>query len=150
MSLGIRRERQRILRFGPKPRCLLSFLAKLPVRQLWARPAVMPGSGGIGPPPAVLPGSGGVGPALPWSLSSEFRQWPVLGYPLVFLGLHDVFKVFESELKIKSNSFFKCIYYVQRNPGELKLQITLALKDLFSPVPFLWCVLYFPVFTIAG
>lgn len=50
MSLGIRRERQRILRFGPKPRCLLSFLAKLPVRQLWARPAVMPGSGGIGPP----------------------------------------------------------------------------------------------------
>ena len=70
--------------------------------------------------------------------------------PLVFLGLHDIFKVLESELKIKSNSFSNCVYYVQRNPGEMKLQITLALEDLFSHVPFPWRVLYFPVFTIAG
>ena len=99
--------------------------------------------------PSVLPGSGSIGPGQLWSLSSEFRQWPVLG-PLVFLGFHDVFKVLESELKIKSNSFSKCVYYVQRNPGEMKLQITLALEDLFSHVPFLPRVLYFPVFAIAG
>lgn len=75
MSPGIRRQRQRILRFGPKPRCLLSFLAKLPVRQLWARPAAVRVQAVLGPPcrdarfgrrwarPTVLPGSGGIGPA---------------------------------------------------------------------------------------
>ena len=121
-----------VTRFGQLdlPCCVTGF------RQYWACPS-------------VLPGSGSIGPGLLWSLSSEFRQWPVLG-PLVFLGLHDIFKVLESELKIKSNSFSNCVYYVQRNPGEMKLQITLALEDLFSHVPFPWRVLYFPVFTIAG
>ena len=133
----------------------------LPGSGNWTCPAVLLGSGNIGPAPlcyqvraawacpSVLPGSGSIGPGQLWSLSSEFRQWPVLG-PLVFLGFHDVFKVLESELKIKSNSFSKCVYYVQRNPGEMKLQITLALEDLFSHVPFLPRVLYFPVFAIAG
>ena len=72
-------------------------------RQHWARPALVPSSGSVGPAP-------------PWSLSSEFRQWPVLGCPLVFLGLHDVFKVFESELKIKSNSFFQVYLLCAKEP----------------------------------
>ena len=53
-------------------------------------------------------------------------------------------------MKMKYNVFFKFVYYTQRSPGELKLQITFVLKDFFSHVPFLWCVLYFLVFAIAG
>lgn len=93
---------------GPAPLCYRVWAAMDP-------PLCVSGFGRHWARPSVLPGSGGIGPALLWSLSSKFRQWPVLA-PLVFLGLHDVFKVLESELKIKSNSFFQVCLLCAEEP----------------------------------
>lgn len=127
-SPGIQRERQGICRFWPKAEAsaFVAGEAAWSSEHRWTSPAEHSRSGG---------GLAGL---------------PVHPLPGCFLIAWYI-QVLEPELKIKYNFFFsKFIYYIQRSPGELKLQITFVLKDCFSRVPFPWRVLYFLVFTIAG